>query len=109
MAVAKSAWETSHVHLEIVGLDEPAARDGAAAGSGTRRPVRVRALGNATFLRLPKLLDQLEALPKDREVELDLTGLRHLDHACAAALGAWEEQRRGPDGTARKEAPSVAP
>lgn len=109
MAVAKSAWETSHVHLEIVGLDEPATRDGAPAGSGTRRPIRVRALGNATFLRLPKLLDQLEALPKDRAVELDLTGLRHLDHACAAALGAWEEQRRGPDGTARQEAPSVAP
>ncbi|MFE6742136.1 SulP family inorganic anion transporter [Streptomyces tubercidicus] len=113
MAVAKSAWETSHVHLEIAGLDEPSAA-GTAMGRApalppARRPIRVRALGNATFLRLPKLLDQLEALPKDREVELDLTGLRHLDHACAAALGAWEEQRRGPDGTARKEAPSVAP
>ncbi|MFF4607669.1 SulP family inorganic anion transporter [Streptomyces sp. NPDC001339] len=84
MAVAKSAWETSHVHLEVEGLE----------GAGA---VRVRALGNATFLRLPKLLDQLEALPRDREVDLDLSGLRHLDHACAAALGNWEEQRRGPD------------
>ncbi|MFC9885443.1 SulP family inorganic anion transporter [Streptomyces libani] len=108
MAVAKSAWETSHVHLEIVGLEEPAGH-GEPTVLGPRRPIRVRALGNATFLRLPKLLDQLEALPKDREVQLDLTGLRHLDHACAAALGAWEEQRRGPGGTARQEAPSVAP
>ncbi|MEU5214352.1 SulP family inorganic anion transporter [Streptomyces sp. NPDC020742] len=96
MAVAKSAWETSHVHLEVAGLE----------GTG---PVRVRALGNATFLRLPKLLDQLEALPRDREVELDLSGLRHLDHACAAALGHWEEQRRGPGGSAREKASSAAP
>nr|WP_245689160.1 SulP family inorganic anion transporter [Streptomyces chattanoogensis] len=86
MAVAKSAWETSHVHLEIVGVEGP-------AGPGCRRPIRVRAVGHATFLRLPKLLDQLEALPRDREVELDLSGLRHLDHACAAALGSWAEQR----------------
>ncbi|MFF4955306.1 SulP family inorganic anion transporter [Streptomyces chattanoogensis] len=87
MAVAKSAWETSHVQLEIVGMEGP-------AGPGGRRPIRVRAVGHATFLRLPKLLDQLEALPRDREVELDLSGLRHLDHACAAALGSWAEQRR---------------
>ncbi|AJT65289.3 hypothetical protein T261_3624 [Streptomyces lydicus] len=87
MAVAKSAWETSSVHLEIVGVEGP-------AGPGRRRPIRVRAVGHATFLRLPKLLDQLEALPRDREVELDLSGLRHLDHACAAALGSWAEQRR---------------
>ncbi len=104
MAIAKSAWETSHVHLEIAGLEEPEG-----ASSGARRPVRVRAVGNATFLRLPKLLDQLEALPRDREVELDLSGLRHLDHACAAALGNWEEQRRGPEGTARHSASSIAP
>ncbi|MER6309831.1 SulP family inorganic anion transporter [Streptomyces sp. NPDC001657] len=96
LAVAKSAWETSQVHLEVTGLE----------GSGA---IRVRAVGHATFLRLPKLLDQLEALPRDREIELDLSGLRHLDHACAAALGNWEEQRRGPDGTARRTTPSVAP
>ncbi|KIZ19796.1 sulfate transporter [Streptomyces natalensis ATCC 27448] len=87
LAVAKSAWETSHVHLEIVGMEE-------SARPGTRRPIRVRAIGYATFLRLPKLLDQLEALPLDREIELDLSGLRHLDLACAAALGSWAEQRR---------------
>ncbi|MFH9229261.1 SulP family inorganic anion transporter [Streptomyces lydicus] len=96
MAVAKSAWATSHVHLEVAGLE----------GRGV---VHVRAVGNATFLRLPKLLDQLEALPRDREIELDLSGLRHLDHACAAALGSWEEQRRGPEGTARAAARSTAP
>ncbi|WP_063829505.1 SulP family inorganic anion transporter [Streptomyces violens] len=119
MAVAKTAWETSHVHLEVSGdgvsggshthsvvvaksvhgsgsgsaptatLDEAEPTTAVAAG-----PVRVRAVGNATFLRLPRLLDQLEALPADREIQLDLSGLRHLDHACEAALLGWAEQRR---------------
>nr|WP_050515201.1 SulP family inorganic anion transporter [Streptomyces rimosus] len=94
MAVAKSAWETSHAHLEVSGLEDR----GPGAG-----PIRVRALGNATFLRLPRLLDQLEALPRERAVVLDLSGLRHLDRACAAALGSWAERRRpggGPVGPA---------
>ncbi|MET7537020.1 hypothetical protein [Streptomyces sp. NPDC005507] len=53
----------------------------------------VRVAGNATFLRLPKLLDALEALPADREVRPEVGGLagwlRHLDHACATALKGW--------------------
>ncbi|MFJ9852211.1 SulP family inorganic anion transporter [Streptomyces sp. NPDC101150] len=81
VAVAKTAWETWHVHLE---MDDP-------QGAG---PVVVRVLGNATFLRLPRLLDQLEALPPDRDVDLDLSGLRHLDHACGTALANWAEQHR---------------
>ncbi|MET7922842.1 hypothetical protein ABZT43_02370 [Streptomyces sp. NPDC005349] len=35
----------------------------------------VRVAGNATFLRLPKLLDALEALPADREVRPEVGGL----------------------------------
>ncbi|MFH8369035.1 SulP family inorganic anion transporter [Streptomyces sp. NPDC018031] len=79
MAVAKTAWETSHVHVEVTGLE----------GDG---PVQARIVGNATFLRLPKLLDELEALPNDREVQLDMRGLRHVDHACRTALTAWAER-----------------
>lgn len=45
--------------------------------------------GNATFLRLPRILEQLEELPQDQPIELDLTGLRHLDHACRVALENW--------------------
>lgn len=79
LAVAKTAWETSHVHVETV---EQA--DGVLV---------VRVLGHATFLRLPKLLDALEALPSDRAVRLELGGLRHLDLACAAALEGWAAGR----------------
>ncbi|MGW7201211.1 SulP family inorganic anion transporter [Streptomyces chryseus] len=76
LAVAKTAWDTSQVQVETEDL-------GAVDG------LRVRVRGNATFLRLPKLLDALEALPSDRPVQLDLGGLRHVDHACAAALEGW--------------------
>ncbi|WP_424893591.1 SulP family inorganic anion transporter [Streptomyces sp. XH2] len=90
MAVAKAAWETSHVHVET-----------RTAEDGT---VRVRVLGNANFLRLPRILDELEAtLPRSGGgVELDLSGLRHMDHACRSALTAWAERNaesRGPVAT----------
>ncbi|GAA4895282.1 SulP family inorganic anion transporter [Streptomyces coeruleoprunus] len=78
LAVVKTAWDTSHLHIEV--------RQGSAAPSGG---LVVRVAGNATFLRLPRLLEALEALPHDRPVELDLSGLRHLDHACRHALENW--------------------
>ncbi|MGW5348470.1 SulP family inorganic anion transporter [Streptomyces sp. NPDC004050] len=84
LAVAKSAWETSHVHVETHAL------------TGGR--IVVTLSGNATFLRLPRILQTLEALPKDRPIELDLTAVRHLDHACRAALGNWAA-RHGATGT----------
>ncbi|GGZ24492.1 SulP family inorganic anion transporter [Streptomyces nitrosporeus] len=84
LSVAKAAWDASHIRLDVVDH-----------GTGT---VRARLSGNATFLRLPKILDSLEALPQDRPVELDLSGLHHLDHACRAALGNWA-QRHGAPGT----------
>ena len=61
--------------------------------------IRARLTGNATFLRLPAILDALEALPKDRPIELDLSGLRHLDHACLTALTTWADRHNTP-GTA---------
>ncbi|KOG35478.1 SulP family inorganic anion transporter [Streptomyces resistomycificus] len=79
LAVAKTAWDISHVHVET--------EDRGDAG------IVVRVLGHATFLRLPKLLDALEGLPRDRVVRLELDGLRHMDHACAAALEGWAAGR----------------
>ncbi|MEX3100354.1 SulP family inorganic anion transporter [Streptomyces sp. ST1015] len=82
LAVAKTAWEISHVQVEFEDR-----------GDGV---LVVRVVGHATFLRLPKLLDALEGLPGDRQVRLELGGLRHVDHACAAALAGWAEGRREP-------------
>ncbi|MEV0371194.1 SulP family inorganic anion transporter [Streptomyces sp. NPDC050636] len=81
LSVVKSAWETSHVQVDVREL------------TGGRMVVALR--GNATFLRLPKILDALEALPQDTPVELDLTELRHLDHACRTALDGWAAQHNG--------------
>ncbi|MER7962649.1 SulP family inorganic anion transporter [Streptomyces ardesiacus] len=78
LSVVKTAWEASHLRMETVDK-----------GAG---PVQVHLKGNATFLRLPKLLESLEALPEDRPVELDLSGLHHLDHACRTALENWAER-----------------
>ncbi|MDX3644503.1 SulP family inorganic anion transporter [Streptomyces sp. MB09-02B] len=75
LSVAKTAWEASHIKLEVIDK-----------GAG---PVQAYLSGNATFLRLPKILDSLESLPQDRPVELHLTGLHHLDHACRTALENW--------------------
>jgi ABC-type transporter Mla MlaB component len=61
--------------------------------------IEIKLSGNATFLRLPKMLDTLEAIPHGRPVELDLTGLRHLDHACRTELLAWAAQHGGRDDT----------
>uniref|UniRef100_UPI0005264BD4 SulP family inorganic anion transporter n=1 Tax=Streptomyces sp. NRRL F-525 TaxID=1463861 RepID=UPI0005264BD4 len=84
LAVAKTAWDISHVRVETEDLGD--------AG------IVVRVWGHATFLRLPRLLEALEAVPGDRVVRLELGGLRHVDHACAAALEGWvggRERQRG--------------
>ncbi|MGN9757722.1 SulP family inorganic anion transporter [Streptomyces sp. SD31] len=78
LSVAKTAWEASHLKMEVIDK-----------GAG---PIQAYLSGNATFLRLPKILDSLEALPQDRPVELDLSGLHHLDHACRTALESWAER-----------------
>lgn len=59
--------------------------------------VRVELGGNATFVRLPRLLDHLEKLPEVRTVEVDMTPARHVDRACHQAVTQWAEQRRRGD------------
>ncbi|ONI74743.1 sulfate transporter [Actinosynnema sp. ALI-1.44] len=83
LAVVKVAWQASHVQVRV--------KD---TGSG---PIRVRLSGNATFLRLPAILDKLESLPRGRPVDLDLTDVHHLDHACRIALMAWADREENVD------------
>ncbi|MFF9016698.1 SulP family inorganic anion transporter [Streptomyces sp. NPDC014870] len=86
LSVVKAAWEASHLRIEH-------SDDG-------RGAVRVRLQGTITFLRLPQILDSLEALPDDRRVVLDLSGVDHLDHACRAALETWAERHGDADADA---------
>ncbi|PWK65090.1 MFS superfamily sulfate permease-like transporter [Streptomyces sp. CG 926] len=93
LSVVKTAWDTSRVKIETVGI----------------RPdeLTVKISGNATFLNLPRLLDALEALPSGCPIRLDMTDLRHRDHACTMALLSWVERRDGQDVTLVQLTPSL--
>ncbi len=82
LSVVKAAWDASNVRIEVIDK-----------GSG---PIHAYLTGNASFLRLPKMLDRLESLPQGRPIGLDLSGLSHLDHACRAALEDWAARHAGP-------------
>ncbi|MEV0226356.1 SulP family inorganic anion transporter [Streptomyces sp. NPDC050704] len=53
--------------------------------------------GNATFLRLPQLIEALEAAAESGKprIRLDLTGVTHLDHACRNQVEEFVTQQRG--------------
>ncbi|MFC8196328.1 SulP family inorganic anion transporter [Streptomyces sp. NPDC057298] len=53
--------------------------------------------GNATFLRLPQLIEALEAAAEAGRprIRLDLTGVTHLDHACRSQVEEFVAQQRG--------------
>ncbi|CAL9599310.1 C4-dicarboxylic acid transporter DauA [Actinosynnema sp. ALI-1.44] len=79
-AVVKTAWDVSRLTVTVT----PDGQD--------HEHVELR--GNATFLRLPRLLDTLEALPPAKHVRVDLSGLRHLDQACRQAIEQWADSHR---------------
>ncbi len=53
--------------------------------------------GNATFLRLPQVIEALEAAAASgkQRIRLDLTGVTHLDHACRNQVEEFTAQQRG--------------
>ncbi|KUM80274.1 SulP family inorganic anion transporter [Streptomyces curacoi] len=73
--------------------------------------------GNATFLRLPQLIEALESAAASGKprIRLDLTGVTHLDHACRSQVEEFTAQQRGlglrvellMPGPARTEVPAV--
>jgi MFS superfamily sulfate permease-like transporter len=53
--------------------------------------------GSATFIRLPKLAAALESIPQNEDLQVDITGLLHIDHACLD-LFANQRKQRGENG-----------
>ncbi|MFI6033157.1 SulP family inorganic anion transporter [Streptomyces sp. NPDC051315] len=53
--------------------------------------------GNATFLRLPQVIEALESAAEAGKprIRLDLTGVTHLDHACRSQVEEFVGQQRG--------------
>ncbi|MDQ0846261.1 SulP family inorganic anion transporter [Streptomyces sp. V1I6] len=60
--------------------------------------------GSATFIRLPQLLDALDAVAAagSPRIRLDLTAMTHLDHACRTQIDEFVAQQRR-SGTVRVE------
>lgn len=56
-------------------------------------------VGAATFLSLPKLADELEAVPTDTELHVDFSRVTYIDHASLDLLMKWEEQYKSQGGT----------
>jgi MFS superfamily sulfate permease-like transporter len=73
-AVVKTAWDVSRLSVTIT-------TDGVALK------------GNATFLRLPRLLDALDRVDHEH-VRMDLSEVRHLDQACGQAIDQWVDASR---------------
>ncbi|BBM84965.1 SulP family inorganic anion transporter [Candidatus Uabimicrobium amorphum] len=48
--------------------------------------------GSATFLKIPELAKNLEALPLDSEIHIHLDGLSYIDHACIDLLKSHSSQ-----------------
>jgi MFS superfamily sulfate permease-like transporter len=59
--------------------------------NGTR--IDVYPEGAATFLRLPRLADDLEAIPMKYEVHVHFRDLDYVDDACLEVLSHWQHQR----------------
>jgi MFS superfamily sulfate permease-like transporter len=84
LSVVKILYGLTHMHIRV-------ARD------TTRNRIDVHVVGAATFLRMPKLVDTLDALPQGVEVHVHLQAVSYVDHACMEALSNWERQRTGKD------------
>ncbi|MFH8894334.1 SulP family inorganic anion transporter [Streptomyces sp. NPDC017949] len=50
--------------------------------------------GNATFLRLPKLIEALDSVAGKPRIHLDLTAVVHLDLACRSQVEEFAERQR---------------
>ncbi|HUQ95372.1 MAG TPA: SulP family inorganic anion transporter, partial [Bryobacteraceae bacterium] len=63
------------------------------------RRMDVYLMGAATFLRLPKFADALEAIPEGGETRVHLRDLDYVDDACLETLSTWQQQRTQKGGT----------
>jgi MFS superfamily sulfate permease-like transporter len=84
LSIVKILYGLTHMHIRVT-------RDSA------RNRIDVHVMGAATFLRMPKLVDTLDALPQGVEVHIHLDTATYVDHACMEALANWERKRAEKD------------
>jgi len=56
-------------------------------------------VGAATVMRLPKLAEALDSLPRDSDLHVHLDELDYIDHACIDLLVSWDKQNESSGGT----------
>jgi MFS superfamily sulfate permease-like transporter len=80
LTIAQILWNATRFHVEVIS-----------------NPARARAdvylKGLATFLRLPKLAQALDAIPASSTIHVHIQDLYHIDHTCLDLLKATAEQR----------------
>lgn len=84
LSLANVVYALSHISIKVK-RDE------------TMRRIDLHLHGAATFIRLPELVDALEALPHDMEVHVHIRDLGYIDDACMAAISSWEKKRNERD------------
>ncbi len=59
--------------------------------------------GAATFVKMPKLAEALESIPRGAHVHLGLERLAYIDHSCLDLIHEWAERHRQEGGTFQVE------
>ena len=85
LAAAKLLYSVSHLHSELE------------VTHGGRQAV-LKLHGSATFLRLPKLADELARVPRGASLHVDFEHLDYIDHACIDLLMNWAKQHESVGG-----------
>lgn len=79
LSAVKLLWQFSHLNVDVQTSD-----------SGVTQVVKLT--GAATFLRLPQLARALEKVSPRDKVQLDVSELTYIDHACLELVVHWQKR-----------------
>jgi len=85
LTVVQILWNATRFRVDVV-------------NNPSRKRVDVYLKGLATFLRLPRLAQALDAIPASSTIHVHIQDLYHIDHTCLDLLKATAEQREAQGG-----------
>lgn len=77
LSLAKLLYTLTHLEIQAVEIDSE---------------LHLKLSGSATFVQIPTLADELDALPPERVVHLHLDHLDYIDHGCLELLSRWSQR-----------------
>ncbi len=87
LAVAKLLYTTQNLETHL-------------AHDGENGKLTLYLMGIATFVGLPRLATVLEQVPPYADLQVSVTSLRHIDHACLNLLRSWQKIHESTGGRA---------